>query len=200
MLSYRSQPFSNDRHMRVTISPTRLLLCAALFAAPPVFAQATAPTSAGETPTVTQIVSISPISLVFGIVGAEYERRIGPTSALAGSANYLRQSGLYYLSGEAKYRYYPQEKALEGFAIGLTTGLTRIGTYGDILDGVDGENDSGTAASLGFALDYQWLLGRKKNFAITLGTGARRLIFLGTEVNGASLTLPTARVSIGRGF
>jgi len=44
------------------------------------------------------------------------------------------------------------------------------------------------------------LLGQKKNFAITLGTGARWLFFLGTEVSGASLTLPTARISIGRGF
>jgi len=170
------------------------MLCAALVAAPPIIAQPTAP-AATATP-VTQIVSISPISLVFGVIGGEYERRISPTGALAGSANYLRQSGISYLSAEAKYRYYPQEKALEGFAVGLTTGLTRIATT----DSFEDEEASGTAASLGFALDYQWLLGRKKNFAVTLGTGARRLFFLGTEVDGASLTLPTARISIGRGF
>jgi len=182
--------------MRVTLSSTQLLLCATLLAAPPIIAQPTAPTAAVAVTPVKQIVSISPISLVFGIIGAEYERRIDASSALAGSVNYLRQSGVSYLSGEAKYRYYPQEKALEGFAVGLTTGLSRIGTY----DTFDGDEASGTAASLGFALDYQWLLGRRKNFAITLGTGARRLFFLGTEVEGASLTLPTARISIGRGF
>ena len=186
--------------MRVTLSSTRLLLCATLLAAPPIIAQPTAPTAAVAVTPVKQIVSISPISLVFGIIGAEYERRIDASSALAGSVNYLRQSGVSYLSGEAKYRYYPQEKALEGFAVGLTTGLSRIGTYGDNFGDFDGENESGTAASLGFALDYQWLLGRRKNFAITLGTGARRLFFIGTEVDGASLTLPTARISIGRGF
>jgi len=182
--------------MHVSLNSIRLFLSASLVATLPVIAQTSAPTpSAAATPAVTQIVSVSPISLVFGIFGAEYERRMSPTTALAASGTYARQSGISYLSAEAKYRYYPQGKALEGFAVGLTTGLSRIGTYGDFSN-----NESGTAASLGFALDYQWLLGQKKNFAITLGTGARRLLFLGTEVDGASLTLPTARISIGRGF
>ena len=78
----------------------------------------------------------------------------------------------------------------------MTTGLARITRYGEFAD----SDDSGTSASFGFALDYQWLRGGKKNFAVTLGTGARRLFFLSTEVVGASLTLRTAQISIGRGF
>ena len=143
---------------------------------------------------VMQVVSISPISLVFGVFGAEYERKISPSSSWGVSGALFRPELFAYLSGEVKYRYYPQEKALEGFGVGITAGLTQIGTR-------DTEpNESGTAASIGFALDYQWLLGPRKRFAVALGTGARRLIALGTEVSGASLTLPTARISIGRAF
>jgi hypothetical protein len=141
-----------------------------------------------------QVVSISPISLVFGILGAEYEKRVGPASSLGASGTYYRNREFTYTSGEAKYRYYPQERALEGFGVGLTGGLTRIASRGSTSD------ESGTAVSIGFALDYQWLLGPKEHFAVTLGTGARRLIAIGTKVNGAALTLPTIRISIGRAF
>jgi len=44
-----------------------------------------------------QIVSVSPISLVFGIFGEEYERRMSPTTALAASGTYARQDGISYL-------------------------------------------------------------------------------------------------------
>ena len=169
----------------------KLLACATLFAtvsvtAFPLRGQAATP--------IKQVLSISPLSLVFGVIGAEYERALGPTQSFGVSGTFYRPEEFYYLSGEVKYRYYPQEKALEGFAVGITGGLTQIGTHGTTSD------KSGTAASVGFAIDYQWLLGPKKHFAVTLGAGARRLIAFGTQVDGASLTLPTARISIGRGF
>ena len=46
----------------------------------------------------------------------------------------------------------------------------------------------------------EWLLGRERNFAVTLGGGAKRLFFLGDEVNDASVGVPTARLSIGYAF
>jgi Protein of unknown function (DUF3575) len=163
-------------------------LCAVVaITAVPLLGQTTKPIS--------QVISISPISLVFGVIGAEYERALGPTQSFGVSGTFYRPELFSYLSGEVKYRYYPQEKALEGFSVGVTGGLTQIGTHG-----TESSNESGTAASVGFALDYQWLLGPKKHFAVTLGTGARRLIPFGTKVDGSSLTLPTARISIGRGF
>ena len=62
------------------------------------------------------------------------------------------------------------------------------------------QDDSGTAASFGFSLEYQWLLGARQNFAVTMGGGARRLVVFGDQVSGSSLALPTFRLSIGRGF
>ncbi len=149
---------------------------------------------AQEVATPKQIISISPLSLVFGLLGAEYEHRLSTSSAWGVSGSVYRSDEFTYVATEAKWRYYPQEKALEGFAVGLTGGVTRVGTR-DV-----SPSTSSSALSLGFALDYQWLLGPKKRFAVTLGTGARRLIGLNDALNGASLTLPTARLSIGRGF
>ena len=168
-----------------------LLVVAALAVAAPLHGQAA---DSAARRAMSQVISISPISLVFGAIGAEYEKRISPSSSFGVSGTFFRPELFSYLSGEVKYRYYPQEQALEGFAVGLTGGLTQIGTHGSSSD------DTGTAVAFGFAIDYQWLLGPKKHFALTLGTGARRLIALGTGVDGAAVTLPTARISIGRAF
>ena len=149
---------------------------------------------AQEVATPKQIISISPLSLVFGLLGAEYEHRLSTSSAWGASGSVYRSDEFTYVATEAKWRYYPQEKALEGFAVGLTGGVTHVATR----DAIVGKASS--ALSLGFALDYQWLLGPKKKFAVTLGTGARRLIGLSDSLSGASLTLPTFRLSIGRGF
>lgn len=165
----------------------RLALVAAIVIAP---LSARAQAAAGAS----QVISISPIGLLFGLLGAEYERRLAPSSSFGVSAQSYANDDFSYLSADLKYRYYPQEKALEGFAVGITGGVTRIGERNQ------SENDSGSAVSLGFALDYQWLLGPRRNFAVILGTGARRLIPIGTEIDGSSLTLPTARIAIGRAF
>lgn len=185
-----TRPPSHVR-MSIRISVNRLAMTAAMVTVPlPVLAQAAATSS--------QVISISPISLLFGLLGAEYERRLTPASSFGLSAQSYTNDDFSYLSAEAKYRYYPQEKALEGFAVGVTGGVTRIGVRDDA--DTRSENDSGSALSLGFALDYQWLLGPRRNFAVILGTGARRLIPIGTEIDGSSLTLPTARIAIGRAF
>ncbi len=142
----------------------------------------------------TQIISISPISLVFGLIGAEYEHRLSTSSSWGVSGSVYRSDSFTYVATEAKWRYYPQEKALEGFSVGLTGGVTNVATR-DVTP-----SESSSALSLGFALDYQWLLGPKKKFAVTLGTGARRLVGLSDKLTDVNLTLPTLRISIGRGF
>lgn len=169
-----------------------ILIAVSTAVAGPLLAQPASPGPTVKPPT--QIVSISPISLVFGAIGVEYEVRTGPSASFGASGTYFRLSDIRYVSGEVKYRYYPQEHALEGFGVGLTGGVTQIAV-------VDGStNDAGSAISLGFALDYQWLLGPKKHFAVTLGTGARRLFPIGAKVDGANFTLPTFRISVGRAF
>jgi hypothetical protein len=175
-----------------------LTLAGALCAPRGVLAQAATAAAPADAPH-TQVISISPLSLVFGLIGAEYERKLSPTMAFGASGSYFRGDFFTYSSIEGKYRYYPQAKALEGFAISATGGLTRIGSRDSDL-AFDSSGESANAFSIGTAVDYQWLTGAKKNFAITLGVGARRLILIGDGVDGASLTLPTVRISIGRAF
>lgn len=175
------------------VASSLMALAASALLSAPVHAQDPAPRAG-----VRQIISTSPILLVLGVIGAEYERKISPTTAWAISGTMYRPELFSYASVEGKLRYYPGAEALKGFSVGATTGLTRIGTRDDGNPGY--QDDSGTAASLGFSLEYQWLIGARRNFAVTLGAGARRLLVFGDQVAGSSLALPTARLSIGRGF
>jgi Protein of unknown function (DUF3575) len=177
--------------MRVPTALTALMLLPCL-AGSPLHAQST------DSASVRQIVSTSPILLVFGVLGAEYERRLSPTTSWGVSGAVYRPELFSYASLDGKLRYYPGARALEGFAAGLTAGVTRIGTRNS--GNPSGTEDSGTAASLGFTLDYQWLLGTRRRFAVTLGGGAKRFFLFGEDVSGASLVLPTGRISVGRGF
>ena len=51
-------------------------------------------------------------------------------------------------------------------------------------------------------LEYQWLMGAKKSFALALGGGAKALIVNEDQVTNSTFTAhyPTARVSIGYAF
>ncbi len=181
-------------HMTRFFAASRALFASAVVLFPFLLrGQAAAPVAAPKA--VEQIVSVSPINLIFGLYGAEYEKKIDARNSWGASAGYFTLGGFSYLNSELKYRYYPQEKALEGFGVGLTTGLTRIA-----VDDNTSSQESTTALSVGFALDYQWLLGSRKNFAITLGSGARRLVVVGRKLADANLILPTFRLAIGRGF
>ncbi len=183
-LSYMTRFSAGSRAVFTSV----LVLCPVLASA-----QAAAPVAAPKA--VEQIVSISPINLIFGLYGAEYERKINARNSWGASAGYFTLGGFSYLNSEVKYRYYPQEKALEGFGVGLSSGLTRIA-----VDDNTTSKESTTALSVGFVLDYQWLLGSRKNFVITLGSGARRLVVVGKDLPDANLILPTFRLAIGRGF
>jgi hypothetical protein len=93
-----------------------------------------------------------------------------------------------YYSGRGFWRYYPNG-AYAGFYFGLDLGVT----------GLEENDDSHTVVGAGFELGYNWLLGRRRNFYISLGAGADRLF--GGDLGGASAVIPTIRiVNIGIAF
>ena len=183
--------------MRKTYS--RALLAAALLAAAPAAARAQAPTVA---PAHSQVISINPLSLVFGGISGEYERQASATTTFGVGATLWAPDEFTYLSAEAKYRFYPQAKSLRGFSIGGTAGFTHVSAdYDDFgCDFYDCGDDTATAATIGIELGYQWLLGPAENFAVATGIGAKRLIFLGDDLRGVSGGLPTVRRSVGYAF
>lgn len=157
-----------------------------------------------------QALTIQPISIIVGFYSAEYERAVSRSTTLGLGASYL--DGFIgsndpldpkYVSVDAKLRYYPGEQPLRGFAFGVTGGYTSITsrhcTYDVTYACVARTDHTSGGPSLGFQLDYNWLLGRKQNFIVALGVGGKRL-FVNDRKDDLTLAYPTARISVGMAF
>jgi hypothetical protein len=156
-----------------------------------------------------QILSVNPFGLVFNYFYAEYERAFTPNSsgAISGSYSDLADD-LRFVSFDLRYRLYPSENAPEGFSVAATVGFSRVTDTGvRCSDGTEGGCEPGevhpigNALTTGIQLDYTWLLGSRKGFAIGVGLGAKRLRYTGDEPgDDPPKTVPTARFTIGRAF
>jgi hypothetical protein len=154
--------------------------------------------AAGQAEGRKNVFTIQPLNAVFQFYSAEYERAATKAVTWGVGANYasgfLWDDDVSYTSAEFKLRYYPAGVALQGFSVGSALGYTNVRD----------NNSGGTtpvsegAPSLGVLLEYQWLLGQEKNFALALGLGAKAL-FIDTSDSSNDFTAryPTARISIG---
>ena len=171
----------------------RSLLLGAVAALTPIMSVA-----AQQARTPANVLSIQPLSAMYGVYSGEFERRVGQnvTFGLGGTywnADNDNGSEATYTSGDAKLRYYPGA-ALRGFSFGMSAG------YSNVSETVTGAESSGGAPSFGLLLEYQWLMGSRSNMAVTLGAGAKKLFIDEAEFNDVVVTYPTARISIGWGF
>lgn len=147
------------------------------------------------------VFTVQPLTAVFDIYSGEYERVFGKTATWGVGATswHPDDSGerRHYMSGEFKLRYYPSGTAPRGFSFGGAVGVMAI-------SGVLRSGGEATVAgpSFGFLLEYQWLLGERENFAVTLGAGAKAARVSSADfVNGDSMTrYPTGRISVGWRF
>jgi hypothetical protein len=136
-----------------------------------------------------QVISANPFLLMAEYVNVEFERKHTETRTFGVSASSAGVDDAKYRNFQAFYRYYPQGASLTGFYIGGRGGVHRVSVA----------DHAGHAFGLGFELGYGWLLGAKRNFAISAGAGATRLF--GGDLNGASAVVPTLRlVNIGWSF
>jgi hypothetical protein len=152
--------------------------------------------SGGATNPHPRVISISPISLLFGLFGAEYEQRLGHATSFGAAGSIYKNDDLRYTSVEGKFRYYPNEHALRGFSIAATGGITSVK---DRTPTNLGKNTA-SGPTIGVSFEYQWLEGAKENFSVTLGGGAKRFFVSDSFGNGVSGVLPSARISIGLAF
>lgn len=158
--------------------------------------------SAAVEPTPKNIISIQPLSAMFEILSAEYERKGGTTwswglgvTAFSPDDDDDTTVDPEYNSGDVKFRYYPQGKALQGFSFGGSVG------YAKVSEETGTATTSESVGTFGVLLEYQWLLGAKKKFAVTLGAGAKKLMLDEDEFTSDVLAAyPTARVSVGFAF
>ncbi len=148
------------------------------------------------------VISIQPINAVLTAYSAEYERQSGSAVTLGVGGTYFNAGSgvdeVTYKSADFKLRYYPNGTALMGFSFGGSAGFSSIsGTD------LNGNNATVSGPSLGILLEYQWLLGVKRNFAVALGAGAKAVYVKDnqfTSNNSFVTRYPTARISVGYAF
>lgn len=144
-------------------------------------------------------VTLNPIAAVAGFLTGDVETRIRRGVTLgAGGSLAIGDEFNGYRSLEAKIRYYPNERALEGFSIAGTLGMASAS--GEIYDFNNNtvRTERATRGTFGTELSYQWLLGPRKRFISVLGAGIKRT--LGSEIFIEPLDnrfIPTARANIG---
>jgi hypothetical protein len=181
--------------MRSTLRATLLLVTALLVG--------TSSLSAQESETVTgrsNVVSTNPITLVFGWFTGEYERRIGTGTTLAIGGSYFEwdddgSDDEEYVTADLKLRYYPNERIFQGFSLGASAGFARVE---EVVDVISGETNAVSGPTLGLAVDYGWLIGRRDNVHIGLGLGARRAFYGDDDESDIELdVLPYLRFSVG---
>ena len=136
-----------------------------------------------------QVISASPVLMVFKWFNVDYERKVSPSVTLGASGSYLPIGGFDYGRATLHARYYPQGAALTGFYVGGQTGVHRAGT----------RRDHGVFVGAGADVGYAWLLGANENHSVSVGFGTTRMF--GGDLDGYSMTIPNVRlVNVGFAF
>jgi hypothetical protein len=176
-----------------------LALGALAFAAPATPAWAQGPS---------KVISINPFLPLAGYFQGEFEGRIKDNLAVAVSASHIQFDDIY-TNADVKLRLYPQERGLQGFAIATGLGYGRIrddntDTYCDTPTGTcPNTRQSVTGATFSVEMHYQWLLGKSRNTAVTLGGGAKRYYVEEKKSDFGDTFqeyLPTLRLTVGYAF
>ena len=188
----------------------RSIAAIAAIAVPAALSAQNVPSPAGVTmPTAkNQVISIQPLTAMFTVYSAEFERAISPTMTVGVGATYWGgdedEDGISaeasYTSGDVKLRYYPGARPFQGFSFGGQVGFSRV--EGSVTDESTGEVSDGSVSgpTFGIALDYGWLLGGSKSFYVGLGVGAKMLFIDEDDIDDVTARYPTARISIGYAF
>jgi hypothetical protein len=169
-------------------SGLRWVAVALVVAASPV--RVSAQSQAGETKPLQDVISANPFLLIAEWFNAEWEHRRSSTTTLGVRVSRFDtdDSDVTYFSIRGFWRYYP-DGAFEKFFFGFDGGVTSL----------DDSGDTSTVFGAGFELGYNWLMGARRTFYVSLGAGADRLF--GGDLHDASAVIPTLRlVNVGIRF
>ena len=139
---------------------------------------------------------VNPFGIVFNVYSVEYERVIARSTSIGLAGTYYKPNDFTYFTSEVKLRYYPSERAPDGFSVALSGGVTH--ETADIFCFDTCDFRATDRPTLGFELDYNWLLGPSRRFAIGTGIGAKR--FFGSHPYATLDGIPTARIVLGVAF
>lgn len=149
----------------------------------------------------THTISFSPILALFEVLVADYEYRIGTETTVGAGVGYWNFEGsedddseATYLALDLKGRFYP-DQAFEGFELGGSLGLARIG----FTDDATGADEEATGFSYGIEVGHGWLLGDEKRWFLGAAIGAKRFWFEEDDDDIPSV-MPTGRLNFGVAF
>lgn len=142
-----------------------------------------------------QIIGINPLGIAGGLYTGEYELAVDGQMSIGFSASHVDFDHTRFTSFDARWRLY-LDRVLEGVAFGLTAGVGKNTDESDIEEGAT----AGWGLTVGSNLDYQWILGADRRFALGVGTGFKRFVTRGGEGGNGPKVWPTMRLTVGVAF
>lgn len=153
-----------------------------------------------------RIVSVNPFLPLFGYFQGEFESRVNKALTFAVATSYTEWNNDRTLNLDAKVRWYGQERAPNGLGMAASLGVGRVDRdpyitcdYAPVMP-ICTTRQRGTLTVPAFAVEgqYQWLLGSRRNTAVSVGFGAKRYFASKSEMDGN--VRPTGRLTIGYAF
>jgi hypothetical protein len=175
-----------------------------LAAAPLTVPLAAQGTPAAELPG--RIVAVNPFLPLFGFFQGEFESRVNRALTVAVASSYTEWNTDRTFNLDAKVRWYGQERAPTGLGMAASLGVGRVQRegllscdYSPVMP-MCTTRDRGPLTVPAFAVEgqYQWLLGSRKNTAVSVGFGVKRYFASESEMDGN--VRPTGRLTIGYAF
>jgi hypothetical protein len=127
-------------------------------------------------------IGANPLGIPFDIVSVEGETAISNAATVGLLGSYNDIDDKRYTTFDTRFKYYPNEIAMRGFAVGLSLGYTKFkGSEGATFDPITGTTSTVPAAvlnagTLGVLVDYNWTQGPSQRFVIGTGVGAKRVL------------------------
>jgi hypothetical protein len=153
-----------------------------------------------------RIVSVNPFLPLFGFFQGEFESRVNKALTFAVASSYTEWNSDRTLNLDAKVRWYGQERAPNGLGMAASLGVGRVDRdasiscdYAPVMP-ICTTRERGALTVPAFAVEgqYQWLLGSRRNTAVSVGFGVKRYFASETEMDGN--VRPMGRLTIGYAF
>jgi hypothetical protein len=125
----------------------------------------------------------NPLGIPFDIVSVEAETAVSSGGTLGALGSYNDINNTRYRTFDARFKYYPSEIAMQGFAIGLSVGYTKFngelanqGAVCPTCATTTPARGQLNASTLGVLVDYNWTQGPTQRFVVGTGVGAKRIL------------------------